>query len=81
MKKYIVFSISFVISFVALQLIYGYFYSHFYAPDFASAWGQVENLPSSVVINGSSSFIPLLIVFLAITIAYFTAKVLKKSNT
>lgn len=81
MKKYIIFSITFVLSFVVLQLIYGYIWSLFYTPNLTDAWSQVEILPSKVDIKGSSSIIPLFFVFLAATIAYFTPKLfMKKSN-
>lgn len=81
MKKYILFSISFVISFVVFQSIYGYFLSLFYTPDSTSAWSQVEGLPSNVVMKGSSSFVPLLFIsFLAVIIAYFTPKLFMKKS-
>lgn len=81
MKKYIVFLISFVISFVLLQLIYGAVLLFNYTPDIAGAWDQVGSLSSSVVITGSTSFMPVLFVaLLAATVAYFTPKLFMKEQ-
>ena len=70
-KRYIVFSISFIILFVLFQVLSGYFLTLFYTSDPTSAWDKSESLPSNIAIKGRFSFIPLLFSFLAATIAYF----------
>lgn len=80
MKKYIIFAISFVFLFIVFQILSGYFLTLFYTPDITEAWNQAGNLPSSVVIKGSSSFIPLFFAFLAATLAYFTPKIFVKKQ-
>lgn len=75
MKKYIIFAISFIVLFLAFQMLFGYFLTLFYTPDITGAWKQAGNLPNSVVIKGSSSFIPLFLALLAATFAYFTPKI------
>lgn len=81
MKKYIVFSISFITLFVLFQVLSGYLMTLFYTPDMTSAWNQVGGLSSSVVIKGGSSFLPLFLTFLAATIAYFSPRLLMKNNS
>lgn len=56
MKKFIVFSISFLALFIAFQVISGYFMTLFYTPDMADAWNQSGSLSSSVVMKGNPSF-------------------------
>ncbi|WP_217589509.1 hypothetical protein [Lentibacillus saliphilus] len=81
MKKFIVFSISFLVLFVAFQVISGYFITLFYTPDMTDAWSQSGSLSSNVVIKGSSTFSPILLAMLAATIAYFSPKIfIKKSS-
>lgn len=80
MKRYLVFSISFIFLFVAFQVLFGLFLTIIYTPDLTSAWNQVENLSSSIVIKGNSSLFPFLFAFLAATIAYFTPRILIKNN-
>ena len=81
MKKYIIFALSFIVFFVVFQILSGYFLTLFYTPDIMSAWDQAEGSSSNVVIKGGSSFIPLLIAFLAATIAYFTPRMFIKNNS
>lgn len=81
MKKYIVFSISFIFLFVVFQILYGYLLTLFYTPDIMGAWNQAGSLSSNGIIKGSSFFIPLFFAFLAATIAYFTPKIFIKNNS
>ncbi|MDY0404337.1 hypothetical protein P5G51_001940 [Virgibacillus sp. 179-BFC.A HS] len=80
MKKYIIFAISFIILFSAFQILSGYFLTLFFTPDITEAWNQAGNLPNSVVMKGTSSFIPLFFAFLAATLAYFTPKIFVKKQ-
>lgn len=81
MKKYLIFAISFIVLFFAFQIFSGYFLTLFYTPNIKEAWNQAGNLPSSVVMKGSSSFIQLFFAFFAATIAYFTPKMFEKINS
>ncbi|GAB4075226.1 hypothetical protein GCM10028778_27300 [Barrientosiimonas marina] len=81
MKKFIVFSISFIALFAVFQILSGYFMTLFYTPDMTSAWSQSGSLSSSVTIAGSSSFSPLLLAFLAAGIAYFSPKIFIKNSS
>jgi len=77
MKKYIIFAISFIVLFSVFLILSGFFLTLFYTPDITEAWNQSGNLPSSVIIKGSS-FIPLFLAFLAATLAYFTPRIFVK---
>ncbi|MUV39844.1 hypothetical protein JNUCC1_03728 [Lentibacillus sp. JNUCC-1] len=81
MKKFIVFSISFLVLFGAFQVISGYFMTLFYTSDVPSAWGQSGSLSSSVIIKESPSFSPFLLAFFAATIAYFAPKIFIKNSS
>lgn len=81
MKKFIVFSISFLALFVVFQVLSGYFMTLFYTPDMTGAWSQSGSLSSSVVIKGSSTFSPILLAMLAATIAYFSPKIFIKNSS
>ncbi|SFB07982.1 hypothetical protein SAMN04488072_106235 [Lentibacillus halodurans] len=80
MKKYIVFSISFIILFAVFQILSGYLLTIFYTPDITSAWNQAANLSNNTVIKGGSSYASLLIAFLAAIFAYFTPKLFLKDS-
>lgn len=80
MKKYMVFSISFIILFVVFQLLSGYVMTVLYTPDVTTAWNQAGSLSNSVVMKGSTSFLPLLVAFLAATLAYFSPRYLLKNT-
>ncbi|GGK05620.1 hypothetical protein GCM10007063_30050 [Lentibacillus kapialis] len=83
MKKYIIFIISFAVLFSVFeflfQIISGYLMTSFYMPDITSAWNQSENLPSNVVIKGSSYLASLLFALLAAIFAYITSKIFIKN--
>lgn len=81
MKKFIVFTISFLVLFVAFQVISSYFMTLFYTPDLTSAWNQSGSLFSSVVMKGSSSFSPILLAMMAAIIAYFSPKLFIKNSS
>lgn len=81
MKRYLVFSMSFILLFMVFQVLFGVFLTFFYTPDLTSAWNQVEHLPSSVVIKGNSSLFPFLFAFLAATAAYFTPRIFMNNNS
>lgn len=80
MKKYIVFSISFITLFVVFQFLSGYLMTLFYTPDMTNAWNQIGSLSNNVVIKGSTSLLPLFLAFLAATMAYFSPRLLLKNN-
>lgn len=81
MKKFIVFSISFLALFVAFQVLSDYLMTLFYTPDMEAVWNQSRSLSSSVVIKGSPSFTPIFLAMLATTIACFSPKLfIKNSN-
>lgn len=81
MKKYIVFSISFLTLFLVFQVLSGYFMTLFYTPDMTSAWNQSGGLSSNVVIKGSSYLFPILLALLSATIAYFTPRLFMKNSS
>ncbi len=74
MKRYIIFTISFIALFFACQILSGYVATLLYTPDVTSAWNQAGNLSSHVIMKGSSFIIPLSIVFIAATMAYIISK-------
>lgn len=74
MKRYIVFTISFIALFFAFQILLGYVATLLYIPDITSAWNQAGNLSSHVVMKGFSFIIPLSIAFIAATMAYIISK-------
>ncbi|ARF17832.1 hypothetical protein [Sporosarcina ureae] len=80
MKKYIVFSISFIILLVVFQFLSGYLMTLFYKPDMTNAWNQFGNLSNTVEIKGSTSLLPLILTFLAATMAYFSPRLFVKNN-
>lgn len=80
MKKYIIFAVSFLVLFLAFQILSGYFMTLFYVPDIKEAWNQADDLPSSVVIEGKSTFTHLFFAFLAAILAYYLSKVLVNKN-
>lgn len=80
MKRYIIFSISFITLFVLFQMVSGYILTLWYTPDMTNAWKQVGHLSSNVVIEGKSTLLSLLLAFLAATIAYFSSELLVKDK-
>lgn len=80
MKKFIMFSISFLVLFVAFQVISSYFMTLFYTPDLVGAWNLSGSLFSSDVIKGSTSFPLILLAMLAAIIAYFSPKLFIKNS-
>lgn len=76
MKKFIVFSISFIFLFMFIQIGYGMIQTVAYTPDMESAWIMSDGLSQDVVLKSSSdSPIPTIIAaLLAAVISLFIVR-------
>jgi len=80
MKKYIVFTISFMLLFsllvVSAEILSGVFLTSMHTPDVIEAWNESATLHQQTKIISSSSPFPLILLFalLSVTIAYFISK-------
>lgn len=78
MKKYVIFSISFIILFTLFQILSGLLLTITYTPHFLSA--NLSN-QSSLTSSSSPFLLTLFIAFLSATIAYFIpTKIVNKNN-
>ncbi|MBS4175110.1 hypothetical protein [Bacillus sp. FJAT-49736] len=78
MKKYILFLSVFIAGFIALQIISGMVLTIMYTP----TWTETSALSSNVVEFGNTSAISsLIIALLALGIAFFSTKLVKKKNS
>lgn len=83
LKKYIVFSISFVLLFSFIYVLSGMVLTYLFVPSIEEAWNSVANSSQEVVRNryDSSFLFTLFIAFLSASIAYFIQmKTSGKSN-
>lgn len=82
MKRYFIFSISFILLFTLFQVLSGVFLTFAYTPDIEEAWNSSANLPQEVVIkSGHSPFLlTLLVAFISATIAYYIPKKVTNKN-
>lgn len=81
MKKYIIFSISFIGVFTLLQVVSGLFLTLTYTPDMTGTLSMGTILSQETLIVGSDSVLPaLLIAFLSASIAYFIPKKFTKTS-
>jgi quinol-cytochrome oxidoreductase complex cytochrome b subunit len=81
-KRFIIFSISFILLFSLFQILSGMLLTLMYTPDMEEAWNFSGNLSQEVVIQSSHSpfSLTLFIAFLAASIAYFIPKKFKNSS-
>lgn len=83
MKKYIIFTISFVVLFSLFEVVSGMFLTFFYTPNVEAVWELSAQLPQEVVLNASGRpfLLTLLFALLSATIAYFILKGFFKQKT
>lgn len=80
MKKFIIFSVSFIALFSILQVLSGIFLTAVYTPDMDEAWEMSANLPQGVILrSGGSPFLSaLLLAFISASVAYFISERISK---
>lgn len=71
MKKYLVFSISFLVLYILIQISSGLILTAFYTPDFSSAGQEI--------VFGQTTYTPFLMIFISATIAYLLSQKLGKT--
>lgn len=80
MKKFVIFSLSFIVLFIVFQILSGYILTLFYMSDISSAWHQADNLTNTTAVGKVTSFLPLIIAFLAAIIAVFIPKLFREKK-
>lgn len=79
MKKYIIFSISFLILYVIFQVVSGYVLTLFYTPDIMRA--LMLDPDTRFIVTAISSLITTVFAFIAATIAFFIPRLfIKKAS-
>ncbi|WP_100403429.1 hypothetical protein [Bacillus sp. FJAT-42315] len=76
MKKYLLFTGSFVLAYGVLQIVSGLVLTKLYTPDFV--WKNASSLPSEVEFGSASSISPLMISLLALGITFCAMKLFKQ---
>lgn len=71
MKKYLIFTISFLLLFTLLQISSGLFLTATYTPDFSESLGMSNTLSQEVIFVQSSQIPTLIIAVLSAISAYF----------
>ena len=80
MKRFIVFTISFILLFGVLQVLSGLLLTLIYTPDISGAWKGASNLPQHIeIVEGPSIPMFLIGIFSAI-VAFFVPKFLVKKK-
>lgn len=82
MKKYVVFSISFIFLFLLLQFLFGIFQTLVYTPNMNEAWSMGADLTQEtrIISSHNSLLITFIIAFLSASIAYVIPNRLIKTD-